>query len=104
MKVRAKRGQLVSAYSPCFICGVYGWAVSKCSEFGGVELCLPCYVDVLEVRQARGLMGRELSGSRETDVSRETESGPEPAPGKSPSPTWDPDLKWPEPLQLDLFH
>ncbi len=41
------------SYSQCFICREWSWSVSKIIG-AGVTLCLPCYVDVLEVRQARG--------------------------------------------------
>jgi len=66
-------------YSQCFICREWSWTVSK--SHGGTSLCLPCYVDVLEVRQARGLMGEPQAGPDAT------------IPGKSPSPY----------RQLDLF-
>lgn len=36
----------------CFICRGWSHLVSK--SHGGVQLCLPCYVDVLEVRERRG--------------------------------------------------
>lgn len=54
----------------------------------GTDLCLPCYVDVLEVRQARGVMGKEDSTGLGGDT-REAGAGP----GNSPSPF----------PQLDLF-
>lgn len=72
-------------YLQCFICREWSWDVSKVLR-KDVHLCLPCYVDVLEVKQARGSMGRELSDSRETGVRRETEPGSEPATGSAPSP------------------
>jgi len=60
-----------------------------------VDLCLPCYVDVLEVRQARGVMGAS-SEARHTPSARER-ARPTPesdgSPGNSPSPF----------PQLDLF-
>jgi len=73
---------LYSQCSQCFICREWSWNVSRC--FGqGVELCLSCYVDVLEVRQARGVMGREvLSQQPSTEL-----------PGNCPSPF----------QQMDLF-
>jgi len=40
------------SYSQCFICRIWSWDVSKIIG-RNVTLCLPCYVDVLEVRQAR---------------------------------------------------
>jgi len=39
-------------YYQCFVCREWSGTVSRC--FSDVHLCLPCYVDVLEVRQARG--------------------------------------------------
>jgi len=45
-----------------------------------VNLCLPCYVDVLEVKQARGLMGTEHSAGLGGD-GREARAET----GKSPS-------------------
>jgi len=95
MKVRAKRDPSCS-YTQCFICRQWGWDVSK--AFDRVRLCLPCYVDVLEVKQARGgkaaLWRGERSDSNRTDVSRETESGSEPQTGQRvPSPF----------VQLDMF-
>jgi len=38
----------------CFICRVWSWDVCRC--WSGVQLCLPCYVDVLEVRENRGVV------------------------------------------------
>jgi len=40
------------SYQQCFICRGWGWDVSKAMD--RVWLCLPCYVDVLEMRQSRG--------------------------------------------------
>ena len=42
-------------YCQCFLCREWGWDASRCLD--RVMLCLPCYVDVLEVRQARGELG-----------------------------------------------
>ena len=53
-------------YSQCFICRQWSWDASK--AFDGVRLCLPCYVDVLEVRQARGEL---WSAAPATDQLRE---------------------------------
>lgn len=78
------------SFSQCFICREWSWSVSK--SYSRVDLCLPCYVDVLEVRQARGVMGRQGQSS----AMAATGEGPEPeAPGNSPSPT-------PDPAQLEL--
>lgn len=62
----------------CFICRQWSSDVSRVLEpTKDVQLCLPCYVDVLEVRQARG----GLHG-----LDREKQ-GQEPVPGDaSPSP------------------
>jgi len=38
--------------SQCFVCREWSWDVSE--SIHGTHLCLPCYVDVLEVRQERG--------------------------------------------------
>jgi len=74
------------SYSQCFICRQWSWEVTGAFERPRVQLCLPCYVDVLEVRQARGAMtpaepAVELLGE-----------GPD-KPGPSPSPY----------RQLDMF-
>jgi len=62
----------------CFICREWTWDV--CKSMNDVELCLPCYVDILEVRQdrleARGVMGGESL----------KEKGSTEQPGNSPSP------------------
>lgn len=65
--------------------------MSVVKGWGGVELCLPCYVDVLEVRQARGVMV-----DRRPELEGEADRQPS-APGNSPSPS--PSLF----RQLDLF-
>ena len=57
----------------------------------GADLCLPCYVDVLEVRQARGVMGKGQSGRAALPTGNPPEDAH--ATGNSPSPF----------LQLDLF-
>jgi len=72
----------------CFICREWSGMVSK--AFSGVELCLPCYVDILEVRQARGAMGA-LGSDREP--TEQDGRACEVDPGRSPSPF----------RQLDLF-
>jgi len=44
-------------YSQCFICRQWSYLVCKSgSMHPRSNLCLPCYVDVLEVRQNRGGM------------------------------------------------
>ena len=40
-------------FRQCFICREWSWDVSR--SFSHTRLCLPCYVDVLEVRQRRGV-------------------------------------------------
>jgi hypothetical protein len=77
-------------YHQCFICREWSWDVSRVLR-KHVELCLPCYVDVLEVRQARGLMGEPLGGSQKVGLSNPTPEAT--IPGQSPSPF----------TQLDLF-
>ena len=80
-------------YAQCFICREWSWDV--CGSIRGtgglvqgVQLCLPCYVDVLEVKQARGVKGEELSaGLRGCAPLGRAE------PGNSPSPS----------RQMDLF-
>jgi len=74
------------SYGQCFICREWSW--DACDAFKGTTLCLPCYVDVLEVRQGRGLMGKEHSGGLGPDADE-----PRASTGKSPSPF----------RQLDLF-
>jgi len=41
-------------YSQCFICREWSYDAQLNVEMRGARLCLPCYVDVLEVKQARG--------------------------------------------------
>jgi len=69
----------------CFLCREWGWDVSKAFD---TDLCLPCYVDVLEVRQSRlELQRRGVLGSEpETEPLRE---GPDENPDPMPS-TWSP--------------
>lgn len=44
-------------YRQCFICRQWSWDVTRhASQMREMNLCLPCYVDVLEVRQTRGVM------------------------------------------------
>ena len=71
-------------YSQCFICRQWSWDV--CSGVGTPLLCLPCYVDVLEVKQARGALGKT---EPKVDPLRE---GPDQSEPPSPS------------VQLDLFN
>lgn len=90
-----------STVSQCFICRQWSWDVCRAvlgprppyaGRSDNVTLCMPCYVDVLEVRQARGVMGP-----------MEPDEGVVPADeksqilgtGNSPSP--------PDPLQWSLF-
>jgi len=69
------------SFRQCFICREWSWDVCRTPAWGRSELCLRCYVDVLEVRQsrheARGVMGEpaEIKGPDD-----------EKAPGNSPSP------------------
>jgi len=60
-----------------------------CGTFKGTDLCLPCYVDVIEVRQARGVMGDAGGPVRPESMSPAPEK-----PGNSPSLPF---------KQLDLF-
>jgi len=76
----------MSYYGQCFLCRQWSWDTSN--SFKGTTLCLPCYVDVLEVRQARGVMGTEHSGRSGPDTDE-----PRAESGNSPSPF----------TQLDLF-
>jgi len=86
--MKVERSEILRRSSlQCFICGKWSWEVSAVKDFGGTEMCLPCYVDVLEVRQARGAMGAEAS--RFTSSARErVHPTPESddSPGSSPSP------------------
>jgi len=79
-----------SPYSQCWMCRVWSW--DACNSFDGATLCLPCYVDVLEMSQekqaARGVMGEQSEGSRGWDIAEQEDD-----PGNSPSPF----------RQLDLF-
>jgi len=59
------------SYNQCFICREWSWDVSKVIGHG-VTLCLPCYVDVLEVKQARG--------SDDQSVGREAQETEAPSP------------------------
>jgi len=82
------------SYRQCFICRVWSWDVlGEAAGCIGVDLCLPCYVDVLEVRQARGVMGAE--GTRYTPSARDGHGQtPESdgSPGNSPSSSYELDL------------
>ncbi len=66
-------------YNQCFLCREWSWDVSR--SFDKVHLCLPCYVDCLEVRQARGVIGEpdDLCVTKSHGVGSEAE------PGNSPS-------------------
>jgi len=81
-----KSSSSARSYRQCFICREWSW--DACDAFSGTTLCLPCYVDVLEVRQARGVMGKENSGGLGPDAGE-----PRASTGNSPSPF----------PQLDLF-
>ena len=91
MKVRAKRDPS-AVCSACFVCGMWSWTVSRVGAFGSVELCLECYVDVLEIRQARGVMGEPSEASVGRAIAEREDSAR--GPGSSPSPV---------PRQFDLF-
>ena len=71
------------SYRQCFICRVWSWDV--CSSNLNVELCLPCYVDILEVRQARGVMG-EAKNTLPDSNGDDRGARAQPEPGNSPSP------------------
>ena len=82
-------------YQQCFICRGFSWDVSTFRPLGDVELCLPCYVDVLEVRERRGVdRAHELAGGvmgeRRAGEWSHSYTGPErraaTIPGNSPSP------------------
>ena len=72
------------SYSQCFICR--HWSSDAGDAFSGTTLCLPCYVDVLEGKQARGVL--------------QTPEREGPVPGERPGP----EANHPSPFtQLDLF-
>lgn len=67
--------------SQCFICRQWSSDVSGVlGPMKDVQLCLPCYVDVLEVRQARGVMGEPWGGPKDSKAPQAR------GPGNSPSP------------------
>jgi len=70
-------------WKKCFICREWGWDVQVVLNFDGVHLCMPCYVDVLQVRQGRG-----APSEPDGDVLRE---GPDQSEAPAPLP------------QLDMF-
>ncbi len=73
--------------SQCFICREWSWSV--CPSMNGADLCLPCYVDVLEIRQNRGGAAALYLGSL-------PHKGPDEPPGGKATP--------PDPAkQLELF-
>jgi len=86
------------SFRRCFICGEWSWDVcayrpGSLPGFGGADLCLPCYMDVLvlgQAREARGVMGAE---TRFTSSARAFTPESDELPGNSPSPY----------VQLDLF-
>lgn len=82
----------------CFICREWNWDVSRCFR-ESISLCMPCYVDVLEVRQARGAMGMEHSGRLGDDG-----HGPRAGPGRSPSSLTEDEKRRTLLLQLELFN
>jgi len=61
----------MNLYAQCFICREWSWDVSRC--WSGVGLCIPCYVDVLEVRQGRGAVAEPV-------VEKELGEGPDQQP------------------------
>jgi len=73
-------------YLQCFLCRDWGWTV--CGSTWEVQLCLPCYVDVLETRQlhlemrakARGVMTEEHSGPEKLQEEARAEAGHSPSP------------------------
>jgi len=85
------------SYRQCFICREWGWDVSRpTARYVGVDLCLPCYVDILEVKQGRGLMVTEDStrlGGDDRGAGAES--------GKSPSPYQQVDMFLCGPLDPD---
>ena len=87
-----KSSSRARSYRQCFICRVWSWDVSKQEGHSiGADLCLPCYVDVLEVRQNRGELGRRVDQTAEREA---------PVPRERPGPRTNP----PGPFrQLDLF-
>jgi len=80
-----KSSSTARSYRQCFVCREWSW--DACDAFRGTTLCLPCYVDVLEVRQARGAMGEPAGGPKNSKASEANITG------RSPSPF----------RQLDLF-
>jgi len=81
-----KKSASGASYRQCFVCRRWTWDVCRPSVGTvGADLCLPCYVDVLEVRQARGVMSVE-GGGNDPSLSQDRL-------GNSPSPF----------PQLDLF-
>jgi len=84
-----KSSSRARSYQQCFLCREWSWSVCGSTPgVIGVELCLPCYVDVLEVRQARGLMAEPRKDFGKNDPRLEANTA-----GQSPS-------SFP---QLDLF-
>ena len=68
-------------YAQCFICRQWSWDASWTNL--EVRLCLPCYVDVLEVRQGRqerGLMAEPSGGPMNSQASGANIAGKSPAP------------------------
>ncbi len=73
-KKSSEQSESTVSYSQCFICRVWSWDVSKIIG-KAVTLCLPCYVDVLEVRQARGR--EEETAGREAQEAADPEPFPQ---------------------------
>ena len=87
-----KSSSRARSYSQCFVCRAWTWTVCKpAAGVIGAELCLPCYVDVLEVRQNRGELGRKVEQTAEREV---------PVPRERPGPRTNPSDLF---RQLDLF-
>lgn len=68
-------------YSQCWICREWSWDVTKAIGIG-TELCLPCYVDCLEVKQER----RERLGEGGKTEREQRPSGERPAKSVPPDP------------------
>lgn len=71
-----------TSYGQCFLCREWSWSVCRAVR-DRTLLCLPCYVDVLEMRQARGVIGEGKTlpaGTPDAEMDKSSE------PGNSPSP------------------
>jgi len=76
MKKSTSAARSFLSFNQCFICREWSGFTSKSYE---VELCLPCYVDILEIRQARGVMAEGQDADGDDRV--------QPGSGNSPSPS-----------------